>query len=89
MSRKTWCSVLSSSREARVSILPEFTLDPPVLDQLLLLQEVLSQLNPGFCLSSLVPSLASPHTPHLAQGTLFTEIPGFDSLDSGSYPEQT
>ena len=88
MSCKTWCSVLSSSCEARVSILPEFTLEPPVLDQLLLLQEVLSQLNPGFCLSSLVPSPASPHAPHLAQGTLFTEIPVFDSLDSGSYPEQ-
>lgn len=69
-----------------MSILPEFTLEPPVLDQLLLLQEVLSQLNLGSCLSS-VPCL--PHAPHLAQGTLYTDIPGFDSLDSGSYPGQT
>lgn len=44
-----------------MSILPEFTFEPPVLDQLLLLQEVLSQLNLGSCLSSLAPSPAS-HT---------------------------
>ena len=42
-----------------MSILPEFTLEPPVLDRLLLLQQVLSQLNLGSCLSSLAPSSAS------------------------------